>query len=101
MNAPNNTGSSKIRHVLRTSAGFQVEMFLDEETGAMSCQWSPRLPRTKSQLRRISREYEPWRNDIISQWSQRHGKKVLVIDLAESPGGLTEIDGAKISPPTL
>jgi hypothetical protein len=84
------------RYVLHTGR-FQIEMFLDEETGEMRCDWSPHPPRTTAQMRHVLKQYTPWRNDIISGWSQRTGKSIMLVNgLPPHVESVTMIDGEKI-----
>jgi hypothetical protein len=64
---------------LKLSCGLTVTLVLNEATGAFSCEWSE--PPTKAMIPGIGKEYLPWRNEIIEEWTQRTGKRVLVIDL--------------------
>ena len=67
------------KHILEMSCGVKVVMTLVEKDCAMSCEWSPSPPFSKSLIKRIRAEYEPWRDDIIKSWGERNGKKVLCI----------------------
>jgi hypothetical protein len=70
------------KHILKTDFGVTVEMCFNEETGHYTCVWDG-LPKGVSQEMRnkITSQYLPWRNQILEAWSDRTGKKVLVIDL--------------------
>lgn len=72
----------KTKHVLKMSCGVTVEAEFDQETAEFSCEWSgKRPPWSRSLLRRIKKEYEPWRDQIFADFSRRTGKKVLMITL--------------------
>jgi hypothetical protein len=66
-------------HILKLSCGLTVKLVIDEATGVISCEWSD-LP-TKAMLPVVSKEYVPWRNQIVKAWAERNGKRVLVVDL--------------------
>jgi len=67
------------RNILKLSCGVTVELTLDEQSGRFDCQWSRRP--TKKMLPAITKEYQPWRNEIIAAWAQRTGNRVLLLDL--------------------
>jgi hypothetical protein len=67
------------RHVLELRCGITCELVLDEATGVFDCMWSQRP--TKELLPAIMKEYGPWRNSILEEWSRHSGKKMLVLDL--------------------
>lgn len=70
-----------MKHILKMSCGITCEMELNEETAEMTCEWDPDPPYSKSLIKKIKAEYEPWRNDILQQWAKRTGKKVMVITI--------------------
>ena len=70
---------NKPRHILKLSCGITVELVLDEKTGQFTCDWSERP--TKALLPVIEKEYLPWRNEIIEEWAERTGNKVLLVTL--------------------
>jgi hypothetical protein len=67
-------------HILRTKCGVSCTMHFNEQTARYECEWS-RWPLPKKKRLQIVKEYQLWRNAIIEAWSQRTGKKVLVVDL--------------------
>jgi len=67
------------RHILKLSCGLTVELTLDGATGRFDCEWSERP--TPAALPAITKEYLPWRNQIIEAWAERIGQRVLLLDL--------------------
>jgi hypothetical protein len=67
------------RHILKLSCGLTVELVINEESGRLDCEWSERP--TPAALPAITKEYQPWRNEIIAAWAQRTGNRVLLVDL--------------------
>ena len=66
-------------HILRFSFGGEVIMHLRERDAKMNCVWHPGPPFPSQLMKQIEKEYIPWRNSIIEEWSSRTGKNVLVI----------------------
>jgi hypothetical protein len=81
-------------HILGTSASVTCTMFFNEETAEMRCEWSKPPPWSKKKARQILAEYEPWRNEIVTNWSLRTGKSMLLVNGNHS---VTFIDGASIT----
>jgi hypothetical protein len=71
-----------MKHILKTDFGVTATMSFNEDTGQFACVWDG-LPKklSKKLSDKISSQYFPWRNQILKAWSDRIGKKVLVIDL--------------------
>jgi hypothetical protein len=67
------------RRVLKLSCGLTVTLVIDEATGAINTEWSDRS--TEAMLPMVSKEYVPWRNQIVEAWAKRNGKRVLLVDL--------------------
>lgn len=61
------------------SCGVTCEMIFDEVEGSFVCEWNPSPPYPKKIFNKIKNEYEPWRNQIIEDWSKRTGKEVVVV----------------------
>jgi hypothetical protein len=101
--------SDRPRFIFRSSQGIQVEMFFDEiffdekerKKVCSRWEWLPMpmsyvgslLP-TESEDERLWHEVETWRNEIVSEWSQRTKQKVVLNDDGDT---LTYIDGATIA----
>jgi hypothetical protein len=64
---------------LNLSCGITCTLLFDEETANFGCEWSERP--TKEMLPAILKEYRPWRDSILEDWSRRSGKKMLVIEV--------------------
>ena len=81
MGSCNRTSSNlnEARHILKLGCGLTVTLVIDEATGKFGCEWSERP--TKAMLPVISKEYVPWRNEIVEAWAKRNGKRVLLVDL--------------------
>ena len=72
----------KTKHILKTDFGVTIEMNFNEETSHSFCVWDGLPKKVSQELRdKITSQYIPWRNQILEAWSNRTGKKVLVIDL--------------------
>jgi hypothetical protein len=67
------------KHILRMSCGVTVEMTFNEETARMDCKWTPEPPYPLKKIEKIRKEYEPWRNAILTAWAQRNKKKVMLV----------------------
>ena len=70
----------KTEHVLATSVGPVCNMTFDEDTGEINCKWTPHLD-GKELVAAVTKEYLPWRNGILKDWSERTGRPVMVFDL--------------------
>lgn len=68
-------------HVLKTSVGVTVEMAFNESNAHFACQWDPAPPFTKKIRAAIIKEYIPWRDEILSQWSKKTGRKVTILTI--------------------
>ncbi len=55
-------------------------MTFDEDTGEINCKWTPYLD-GKELVAAVTKEYLPWRNGILKDWSERTGRPVMVFDL--------------------
>jgi hypothetical protein len=69
------------KHAIKLDRGISVVMILKEETFEMDCYWDPGPPFSKAQLEEIKRQYIPWRDEIVRAWSERNGKKAMVITI--------------------
>ena len=69
------------KHILKTDFGVTAELEFNEENGNFNCVWEG-LPKHLGGAPRdkILSAYIPWRDQILEAWSNRTGKKVLVID---------------------
>lgn len=67
------------KHILRMSCGVTVEMTFNEETAQMHCYWLPPPPYSRRKIDKIRKEYEPWRNQIVTAWAQRNKKNVMLV----------------------
>jgi len=63
-------------HVLKTSAGVEITLSLNEETGKPTMSFDPPPPFAVALLDSIKVEFLPWFNDIRNKWMQRTGKTV-------------------------
>lgn len=63
-------------HILKTSAGIEITMTLNEETGKPTMSFDPHPPFAVALLDSIKVEFLPWFNDIRKKWMQRTGKTV-------------------------
>jgi DNA gyrase inhibitor GyrI len=70
------------KHILRMTCGVTVEMTFNEETAQMDCKWTPAPPYSLKKIEKIRKEYEPWRNEIVTAWAQRNKKKVMIVTRA-------------------
>jgi hypothetical protein len=72
-------------HIFKTDCGFIVEGKFNEENANLICGWEPEIPTKKNtspeRLTQIKEQYTRWRDEIIQQWCNRTGNRVLFIDL--------------------
>jgi hypothetical protein len=57
------------KHVLKMSCRMTCTMLFDEETADLNCYWSHLPPWSRNKFEQISKEYEPWRNQIVEAWA--------------------------------
>ena len=75
-------------HVLKTN-GVVIEATLDPRTFQLNCAWNPSPPYTRKKLKRIAKDYIPWRNGIVDKAARSAGIRVMVV----TPG----IDGTLLT----
>jgi hypothetical protein len=71
----------KSTHILKTSVGVTCEMRFDESNGSFICEWSPPPPFSPADRDQVIAEYLPWRDAILSEWSQCTGKRVKLLTI--------------------
>lgn len=86
--------SSITRHVLQLE-GLHFEFLLNEQTGGHSYVFPTfeQLLRSREYCEQLRARVFNWRNRIVSEWSVRTGKSVLLVG---AHGELTSINGARI-----
>jgi hypothetical protein len=67
-------------YILKTSAGIEITLTLNEETGKPTMSFNPEPPYAVALLESIKVEFLPWFNDIRKKWMRRTGK---VVELAK------------------
>jgi hypothetical protein len=99
--------SGRPRYILRTTSGNEIEVWFDEafhdETVRREkwagCEWPSMevsLHASRDPTQDELREAQAWSNQIVSEWSQRTGQRVIVPDLPDIHF-VWYIDGAKIT----
>jgi hypothetical protein len=69
-------------HVLKTDCGVTIEMKFDEDTSQFSCEWGGLPKKVSPELKRkIISQYRSWRHQILQAWSDRTGKRALLIEI--------------------
>lgn len=66
-------------HVLKTTVGVEVRATIDPETLQLCTSWSPAPPYSSKQIKRIVKEFTPFRNKIILEAARLKGAKVMII----------------------
>ena len=67
------------RHVLQAH-GMTIQIVIDEETRRFHVEWEPRYPDYK-QLFAVLPAYRAWRHQILTEFAERTGETVLVVDV--------------------